>query len=70
MTRFDLEQFILRAWGTAEDIDLVLWKITDCTEPPSEDDVSNMLLGLKTIHDLRMHKLWACFETLIENKQL
>jgi hypothetical protein len=70
MNRFDLEQLILRAWSTSEDLDLVSWKMMDCEEKPSEDEIANMLLALKTIHELRMNKLWQCFEKLIQNKKL
>jgi hypothetical protein len=70
MNRFDLEQLILKAWGMSDDIDLVLWKMMDCEEQPSEDDVANMLLALKTLHEMRMAKVWECFENLIHTKQM
>ena len=34
--------------------------------PPSEDDITNMLLGLKEIHNSRCIKLWDVFETMVE----
>ena len=36
--------------------------------PPSEDDVVNMLLGLKEIHKSRCIKLWDVFETMVNEK--
>jgi len=33
--------------------------------PCSEDDIANMLLGLKELHKSRCLKLWDVFETMI-----
>lgn len=63
--RFDLEQHIMQAWITSEDLDLFLWKLMDSPDEMTEDEIANMLIGIKTIHDARMRKLWNTFEELL-----
>lgn len=68
--RFDLEQYIMQAWITSEDLDLFLWKLMDSPEKMSEDDIANMIIGIKALHDARMNKLWHCFEELLAMKKI
>lgn len=64
--RFDLEQAIMVAWSTCEDIDLI-YHNTDNLELNAKDcdNLQNQLLGLKTITELRFEKMWSIFEELI-----
>ena len=67
--RFNLEEEIQNVWCTAEDLDTILYRIMDAHEgPPSEDEITNMLIGLKEIHNSRCIKLWDVFETMIHEK--
>jgi hypothetical protein len=66
MNRFDLEKEIMQAWMTCEDINLILWRLMDCTEEPSEDELSNLLIGLSSLHESRMQKVWECFTQIIK----
>ena len=67
--RFDLEEEIQKVWGAVEDLDTILYRIMDASEgPPSEDDITTMLMGLKEIHNSRCMKLWDVFETMIRQK--
>jgi len=67
--RFDLEEEIQKVWSTEEDLNTILYRIMDATEgPPSEDEITNMLIGLKEIHNSRCIKLWDIFETMIHEK--
>lgn len=59
---FDLEQEILRMWGLKEDIELFLQKYMDSPDPLSEDEVSNHLLSLVCITDLRCSKAFDTYE--------
>ena len=64
----DLEDKIMSVWGTAEDIDTFLYRYLDSpAERLSEDDISNTLLGIKTLHDQRCQKLWDAFEEVLAN---
>ena len=42
----------------------------DAPEASSEDEITNMLIGLKEIHKSRCLKLWDVFETMLENKKI
>jgi hypothetical protein len=67
--RFNLEEEIQSVWSTVEDLDTILYRIMDASDgPPSEDDITTMLMGLKEIHNSRCMKLWDVFETMIRQK--
>lgn len=53
----DLESAIMLAWQTSEDIDLLFKHHGDHPIPMTEDEVGNVLLGIKVLHDMRMEKL-------------
>ena len=66
--RFNLEEEIHKVWATEEDLETVLYRIMDAPEgPPSEDEITNMLIGLKEIHNSRCMKLWDVFETMVKD---
>jgi hypothetical protein len=56
-TQGDLEQAIMVAWQTADDIDLLFKRYLDSPKIMTEDEVANALLGIKTLHDLRCEAL-------------
>ena len=68
--RFDLEEEIHKVWATEEDLETILYRILDAPEEehPSEDEITNMLIGLKEIHKSRCLKLWDVFETMVHEK--
>ena len=67
--RFDLEEEIQKVWSTEVDLDTILYRIMDASDgPPSEDDITTMLMGLKEIHNSRCMKLWDVFETMVQQK--
>ena len=69
LIRFNLEEEIQNVWNTENDLDTILYRIMDAKDGPcSEDDVVNMLLGLKEIHKSRCIKLWDVFETMVKEK--
>ena len=69
LIRFNLEEEIQNVWNTENDLDTILYRIMDAKDgPPSEDDVVNMLLGLKEIHKSRCIKLWDVFEPMVHEK--
>ena len=63
----DLEDKIMSVWGTVEDIDTFLYRYLDSPAGElSEDEISNTLLGIKTLHDQRCQKLWDAFEEVLK----
>ena len=73
LDRFDLEQGIMKCWSIIEDIRLlnknVLEGIPDGGELTT-DDVSNYLLGLETIYEMKFNDLFHIFSTLIAEKKI
>jgi hypothetical protein len=65
---FDLEQEILRMWGVKDDIELLVEKYIDSPQPLSEDEVSNYLMALARITDLRCSKAFSIFEDYAEKR--
>ena len=64
----DLEDKIMSVWRTCEDIDTFLYRYLDSPAGVmSEDDISNTLLGIKTLHDQRCQKLWDAFEEVLKS---
>lgn len=59
--RFDLESAITAAWQTENDLELFVEQYYDGSKIMSQDDVANVLIGLKELHGLRMNKLWDTF---------
>ena len=64
MTQFDLEQAIIRLWGTDEDIQLLYENVME--KNPTKDEIANVLLGLKSIMQMRGEKCFELFETFIK----
>jgi hypothetical protein len=70
LDRFDLEQAIMSAWTTSEDIKLIWEQYYDGMDKLSEDQVANLLLGLQEIHNLRCQKLWDIYEKMVREKKI
>lgn len=68
--RFDLEDAIGDMANTSSDIETVIYAIGDSPNALTEDQLLNMLIGMKQMHEIRYQKMWATFEELIKNKKL
>ncbi len=67
--RFDLEEAIQSIWQTEDDLETVLYSIMDAPDgPPSEDEIVNMILGIKELHGARMQRLWDIFEDFVHSQ--
>ena len=67
MDRFDLEEAIGQMAQFTTDIDTVIYAIGDAPEPATEDELLNMLIGMKQLHETRYQKMWCVFEDLVKN---
>ena len=66
----ELEDKVMGVWSTCEDIDTFLYRYLDSPAGDmSEDDIANTLLGIKTLHDQRCHKLWDAFEEVLKSNR-
>jgi hypothetical protein len=63
--RFDLEQHIMKCWNVTEDIDLLNYNVLE--KDMSKDEISNFLLGLKTIYQCKFEDLFDAFGELIKD---
>ena len=68
--RFDLEQDIMKAWNVVDDIRLLTESILDGASPMTEDQISNILIGMEHIYELRFNKLFSTFEKCIKSGDL
>ena len=69
--RFDLEQQILECWNVTSDLRHVTEFVLDAPlEPNREDKISNMLLGIEELYNLKFQKLFNTLETLIAEKKV
>lgn len=70
MKLHELEDLIMAAWMTREDIDSVLWVLMDREKKPDEDEISNLLIGLHALHDARMTKLFQGYDTVLKTNKV
>ena len=63
--RFDFEQQIVKCWSIVDDLKELdeglfeEWLVFD------KDNVSNHILGLANSYDVKFHKLWNLFESVV-----
>lgn len=65
--RFDLEEAISEMAQLPNDIDTIIYAIGDAPEPATEDELLNMLIGVRQLHETRYRKMWQIFEELVKN---
>lgn len=63
MSAYDLEQDIMLAWGTAEDLKLLQGLLEE-----ADDNIQNTLLGIISLHNLRMEKVFSSYEKLLKDR--
>lgn len=68
--RFDLEEDMSRMLDTVNEIEDIIYKYGDCPERPTEDQMLNMLIGLKELVNCRYSRMWNTFEQLIKNETI
>ena len=67
MNRFDLEEAMGEMLATQNDIETMIYAIGDSPIKYSEDELLNMLIGMKQLNEARYQKMWTIFESLIKN---
>ena len=65
--RFELEDAMSNLHQIGEDIETIIYAIGDSPIKHTEDQLLNMLIGMKQLHDTRYQKMWNVFEQLIKN---
>lgn len=64
---FDLEQQILQCWIVTDDIEMLYKHFGDHPrfaglDPKAEDEMMNLMLGLKSLYALKFETMWKTFE--------
>jgi hypothetical protein len=60
--RFDMEQEIMNCWNVCEDLETVCEGVLD--REMTQDQIGNLLLGMKELYQLKFEKLWENFEAM------
>jgi len=67
--RFDFEQQILKCWNVTEEIQLLNEQVLENDEF-TKDQISNYLLGLHTIYEVKFNKLFEQFSDMVKDKKI
>ena len=66
MNRFELEDAMSDVHQVGDDIETMIYAIGDSPIKHTEDQLLNMLIGIKQLHETRYQKMWNVFEQLIK----
>lgn len=66
MDRFTLEQAIMNAWHTADDLELLTESVLEDANM-TIDEIANALTGIRQLHSMRAKKVFDIFEQLVES---
>ena len=64
--RFDLEQQIMACWNVTSDIDTLCEGVLE--SDMTNDQIANILLGMKQLYELKFDKMFRTFEELIQDR--
>ena len=64
---FDLEQRIMDCWNVTNDIEVVYYQMLDRPTPLTEDEIANVLLGLKALYEMKFERLHNAFEDVCKH---
>ena len=68
--RFDLEEAMSEMAQLSSDIDTIMYAYADAPIGATQDEMLNMLIGVKQLHEARYQKMWGIIEELIKNGTL
>ena len=59
---FDLEQSILQCWNVCDELDLLYSQTLERSTPLTQDEMANILLGMKSLYQMKFEKCFSEFE--------
>jgi len=71
--RFDLEQQILDCWKITDEIQLLNKNVLEGKvhgDEMNKDEISNFLLGLQSIYELKFDQLFDTFSKLVQDRKI
>lgn len=60
--QFKMEEAIMRVWGTSDDLEDFINEYYEGESRMTEDEVFNVIWGLKEMHDIRVKRLYDVFK--------
>ena len=66
----DLETDMMNVGQIETDLQSLLYKVLDSPNPPSEDEIGNLLIGMIAMQRVRFEQMYSTFEECIKNKVL
>jgi hypothetical protein len=70
MDRFKLEELLGQLGSLEDDISVVLGRLYDDPKEADADEIANALIGIKTLHKLRLEEVFRTIEHLITKGDL
>ena len=67
-SRFELEEKIMGCWNITSELDALVTAL--CEKDLKQDQVVNILLGLKELYDLKFDDCFLTFEQCIKEKSV
>lgn len=65
MKPYELDQKIMGCWQITNDLDSLFRDVVE-TDKLDRDTISNAILGLKTIYDMKFNHLYTDYETMLK----
>ena len=65
--RFEFEQAIMNVWAGNDDLKILLEAFVN---EENEDEIVDLINGIKVLQKLKFEKLWAMFEAGVEQKRI
>ncbi|MEY3610059.1 MAG: hypothetical protein RLZZ264_580 [Bacillota bacterium] len=59
---FDLEQGIMKCWNVVDDLDLIYSRTME--KPLDQDEMANILLGMKELYQMKFEECFNHFEDI------
>jgi hypothetical protein len=66
--RFDFEQELLKCWNVTDDLDMILEEVLE--RDLTQDQTANIILGMKTIYEIKFNRLWDMFEAGVKERNI
>jgi len=68
-TKFDLEEKIMSCWCVCDDIGTIIESLDGMNlDPIAEDTLYNLLIGLKSMYNIKFENLFCMYEMLLKTK--
>jgi len=67
-TTFDLEQHIINCWNVTDDLEVLNEAVLE--RNLSQDEISNILMGMKGLYHLKFETLFETFEQALKEKRV